>query len=123
MVNHSINGFQRVVVLFRKVADVFHAGVFAYAVTDVAGMAQRAGKVAFKNFRIQVFRVAAAHRLNEVSKVVATTLELLDLFVVIIIDLHRAIVADGGPAFFAFDKNRHAATAISWARTRAFFDA
>ena len=80
-------------------------------------MAQCAGEVALKNLSVQIFRVAAAHRLYEVSKVVASALEFFDLLVVVIIDLHRAVVADGGPTFFAFYKNCHTTTAIGWART------
>ena len=78
MINHAIDGLECVVVLFHHVADVLHAGVLAHPMADVAGVAQGAGKVAFKDFRCEILRVPAAHRLDEVAEVIAAALEFFD---------------------------------------------
>ena len=97
VINHAIDGLQGAVILFHHIANILHAGVFAYAMADVAGVAEGTGEVAFEDVGIEVPRGSTADSLDEVAEVIAAALEFLDQLVVINVGLNGALAANGNP--------------------------
>ena len=76
---HAAQRLGQVLVALDRLANFVGRLGLAQPIGDVAGVAQRAGEVAFQDVGVQVARLAAAHGVNEVGEVAGAARELLDL--------------------------------------------
>ena len=108
MLLHALEGVGGEGLGFDLFLDLIRRLLLAEAVADVAGVAERAGEVAFQDVGVQVVDAAAAAGIDEVFEVVVRAFPFLDDLAVFVIGGGAGVVRHGDVAAFALDDDADA---------------
>src|SRR5258706_73233 len=104
-----VEGFARTAFAFDRWAVFARLLLRAGPIGNVAGVAERAGEMAFEDVSVEVFLIAAAHRLEKVAMMILAALEFLDLLTLLIAGNGARIIRHHHIAILAMDDHANAA--------------
>src|ERR1051325_1309983 len=116
VLGHAAKGFLHAFHRLDLFLDHLGLGLLAESVGDVASVAERAGKMAFPDFGVQVGALPALHGGNEIVEVGAAllaALQLLDLVAVLVEERRAGVVGNRDVTVFALDDDADARAAVN----------